>query len=121
MHVPRRLLLGALLAFVSLCLLAPHAQAGASAGASSSAFAPVGMAAATEAGSTEPTPVRSTDYDNQVGGPHQDTDVEQTGRAVSSGDRVAILAVVVVTAATVLTLAVRGRRRRTRAAEADGR
>jgi hypothetical protein len=60
----------------------------------------------------EPTPLTSTDYDGEVGGPHQDTPDERTGGAVSTGRLVFIVAVLVVTAGIVLTLALRARRRR---------
>jgi hypothetical protein len=77
---------------------------------------PVGVVQ--DAGSDAPAPQTTTDYDNRVGGPHQDTPEEQTGRAVSPARLALILAVVVVTVGIVTTIAVRSRRRR-RAGEPD--
>ncbi|WP_028048270.1 hypothetical protein [Cellulomonas sp. URHD0024] len=69
------------------------------------------------AASDEPLP-QTTNYDDRVGGPHQDTPEEETGRAVTPVRLALIATVVVVTAGIVTTLAVRARRRR-RAAEGD--
>src|SRR4051812_28188949 len=54
--------------------------------------------------SGSPTPSGTDDYDSKVGGPHQDTSVESTGRAVTTGRLVAIIVVAGLTIAVVVFL-----------------
>ncbi|WP_028047996.1 hypothetical protein [Cellulomonas sp. URHE0023] len=61
--------------------------------------------------SQEPLP-QTTDYDDKVGGPHQDTPAEQTGRAVTPARLALMVTVAVVTLGIIATLAVRSRRQR---------
>lgn len=61
-----------------------------------------------------PSVVQSFDYDDEVGGPHQDTDVEQTGRAVTPARVAVMVGILVVALGIITTLAVRARVRRHR-------
>ncbi|WP_315096672.1 hypothetical protein [uncultured Cellulomonas sp.] len=100
--MPHRLL--AVLLLLGALVLAPAAGA--------AATTPTGGSGSTTAPGTQvPSPDQATDYDDGVGGPHQDTPEEMTGRAVSTGTVVFIVAVLLVTAAVVVALVVRGRRR----------
>jgi hypothetical protein len=103
-----------LVAMLALFVVAPATSALADAAAvHRSANLTVGSGTTPTAPTSEaPTPVQSSHYDNEIGGPHQDTPEEMTGRAVSP-TRVAFIAgVIVVTAAIVTALAVRARRPR---------
>jgi hypothetical protein len=61
--------------------------------------------------SDEPLP-QTTNYDDRVGGPHQDTPAEETGRAVTPARLALMVTVAVVTLAIITTIAVRSRRQR---------
>ncbi|GEK23446.1 hypothetical protein [Cellulomonas xylanilytica] len=99
---------------VALLMIVPAVWVSASSAATAVAATPgtTPSGGSVETDVPEPTPLTSTDYDGEVGGPHQDTPDERVGEAVSTGRLVFIGAVVVVTAGIVLTLALRARRRR---------
>ena len=94
-----------------LCTLALTVLGGSAAATASTGVTPTGGdgGASQTVGTPGPTP---TNYDSEIGGPHPDTPEEATGRAVSTGTVVFMVAVVAVTAAIIVALAVRARRKR---------
>ena len=108
---PRAAISTALLAVLTVLVAAVVALSSPATASVPAGTTPTGGSGETTQG-PQPSPILSTDYDGEVGGPHQDTPEEQTGRAVSTGTVVFIAAVILVTAAIVVTLAVRARRRR---------
>lgn len=104
-------LLSALVALLASVAAGSAAAADVPAGARTATGVTVAASLSLGAGTESPTPDRSSDYDGERGGPHQDTPEEQTGRAVSTARLWGIAVVLLVTVAVVVTLGVRARRR----------